>query len=151
MCLHRDGGAGNHDSQWASWSLPCRGQAGAMRFVLYFCYIFHSSILSFNPAQYDDLFDLVPVRSMMSNNYFVNKHVVDMAHRNAKSYFDYARTIFDDFIAKDVALLCTWGDYNNDNLDDGHVRATLPAVPMDVFLGNICFFYFITFKIIIYN
>lgn len=77
---------------------------------------------------------------MISNTYFVNKHVVEMALRNATTYFDYAKAIFDDFIAKDVALLCCWGDYNNDNLDDGNVRATLPAVPMDVFLGNLCIF-----------
>lgn len=76
----------------------------------------------------------------------MNKHVIEMAKRNAESYFDYANKIFDDFIAKDVALLCCWGDYSNSDLDDGNVRATLPAKPMKVFLGNCCFLYFQTIK-----
>lgn len=90
-------------------------------------------------AQHGGLYDLVPVVSRHSNTYFVQKEVVEHALRNSDSYLEYTVTLFDAFIVHDVALLCVWADYTNEDVDDGHVRASLPAEAMTVFLSKFLF------------
>lgn len=89
-----------------------------------------------NDSQECGLFDLVPTVSRLSNTYFVPTVIVDSAMKNSESYLDYAVTLFDNYINPDVARLCTWGDYSNDNIADGNVRASLPLEAMSVFLGK---------------
>lgn len=82
---------------------------------------------------------MVPIVSVQSNTFFVPKEVVESALKNSDSYLEYATDLFDAYINPDVALLCTWGDYTNDDVDDGHVRASLPTEAMTVYLGTFHF------------
>lgn len=82
--------------------------------------------------------DLVPPGGCsLSGTYFVPKDIVEAAYDSSTSYFQYAITVFDAFIDPKIAILCNWEDYHNDDLDDGHVRASLPVDAMAVFNGTI--------------
>lgn len=61
---------------------------------------------------------------------------MEFALNSSISFYEYTTTLFDNFIDRDIALLCSWGDYGNDDCDDGNVRACLPMEAMTIFLGK---------------
>lgn len=91
---------------------------------------------------FSQLTNLVLGPGPLSIIYFVSYKVMESAREKSLTYLQYATTMFEEFFAMEVALLCKCEGTNIGVCYDGYLRAVIPQEALTVFLGKILFHVF---------